>query len=108
MRLWNVPEMNRSSSTTLFTSLTIRSSAVSQRQRQGCQIFVDYYIPKFDECTKLLQNRTNGCKFFQNKKEIYPMAIKYIKIIHSKAFQKIPKLVFLVCKYVHMYTIWQP
>jgi hypothetical protein len=54
----------------------------------GLPDFFVYNIPKFDKCTKLPQNRTNGCKFFQNNKEIFQMAIKYIKIIHSKAFQK--------------------
>jgi hypothetical protein len=37
-------------------------------------------------------------------KYMYQVALKYTNIFHSKAFQNIPKLVFLYWKY----TIWQP
>jgi hypothetical protein len=53
---------------------------------------------------------------------IYQMAIKYYKLFknakiihkiytnyfHSPAFKNMPKFGFLVCKYVHIGTVWQP
>jgi hypothetical protein len=66
--------------------------------QQGCQIFLGPNIPKREKYTKSPQTIPNGHKLgIPNGRKIFQMVIKYTNIFHhSKAFQNLPKVGFLV------------
>jgi hypothetical protein len=78
---------------------------VSNRKKQGCQIFLGPNIPNWENYNKWRKNNTKRPKIIPNGHKTFQMVSKSTNIYPSKALQNLPRFVIFGLKTNHPSTL---